>query len=161
MGSISFNIKRGVSDLVRATRMVDVAAYHAWTETMARYRRSALGPFWLVLSTIIGVVGLGVVWSTILHVERAVFVPSLTVALILWNFIAGCIVEASRTFSQQAAIIKNIKVPLFVFSFQLLLRQLINLSHNLVVVILVLMVYPDTLSLTCLMVNPGTSFGLY
>jgi ABC-type polysaccharide/polyol phosphate export permease len=79
-------METGVLDLTEALKRLSVALYFAWSDTKARYKRSVLGPFWLVLSTMVGVVGLGVIWSVLLKVDRREFIPSLTIGLIVSSF---------------------------------------------------------------------------
>jgi len=151
------NLSAGIDDLVRAWRRRQVALYFAWTETVARYRRSVLGPFWLVGSTAIGVLGLGYVWSTLFQADRSEFIPSLTAGLVLWQFISGALSEASSVFPRNAGAILNVRLPSFLLSLQMLLRQLINLGHNLVVVLAVFLIYPQHLSPTALLAIPGVA----
>lgn len=128
-----------------------IAWHFAWSDTRARYKRSVLGPFWLVLGTLIGVAGLGFVWSTLMKVHQQDFVPSLTIGIVLWNMISGSITTASSVFFNYGAVIKNIRTPSWRISLQLLMQQFINFLHNLVVIVLVLMVYPQTISVTWLL----------
>lgn len=151
MGTLS----SGIADLSAAWRRRQLALYFAWTETLARYRRSVLGPFWLVLSTIIGVVGLGFVWSALLNADHREFIPSLTVGLVTWQLISGSIIEAAGLFPRNSPIILNIKLPTFLISLQLLFRQLINYGHNLIVLAVVLAVYPQHVGPTMLFAIPG------
>jgi ABC-type polysaccharide/polyol phosphate export permease len=148
-------MEAGLSDLAGAVKRLPVALYFAWSDTKARYKRSVLGPFWLVLTTMVGVVGLGIIWSVLLKVERQEFIPSLTVGLIVWQFISGCIAESPAVFYRQASQIKDINLPSFFLSLQLVLRQLMNFGHNLVVFLLVTIVYPEHLSLAALLSIPG------
>ena len=129
--------------------------YFAWGDTKARYRRSVLGPFWLVIGTAVGVVGLSFLWSGLLKVDRAAFVPTLAVGIVVWQFIAGCVVESPSTFTRNAAVMRNLKTPYLIFPIQLMLRQLINFVHNLVVVVVVLFIFPPPLGATQLLVIPG------
>jgi ABC-type polysaccharide/polyol phosphate export permease len=145
----------GFADLSNAWSRRQLALYFAWSETKARYRRSALGPLWLVFSTIIGVVGLGFVWSTLLKVDRHEFIPSLTIGLVTWQVISGCVTEATGVFSRNAGSVLNIKLPTFLLSLQLLFRHLINYGHNLLVVLAVFLIYPDHFSPTLLLAVPG------
>lgn len=149
------NLSPGIADLGAALRRRQLALYFAWTETLARYRRSVLGPLWLVFSTIIGVLGLGFIWSTLLKVDQREFIPSLTVGLVTWQLISGAIVEAAGVFPRNAGSILNIKLPTFLLSLQLLFRHLINYAHNLVVVVAVLLMYPEHLTPTLLLAIPG------
>jgi ABC-type polysaccharide/polyol phosphate export permease len=149
------DLQVGFSDLAEAWRRRQVALYFAWTETLARYRRSLLGPIWLVLSTLIGVGGLGLVWSALLKINAREFIPSLAVGLVTWQLISGAIIEATTVFSRAGASILNVKLPTFLMSFQLLFRHLINFAHNLAVVLLVLIVYPDHLNGAAFFAIPG------
>jgi ABC-type polysaccharide/polyol phosphate export permease len=148
-------METGLRDLFEAIDRLPLARYFAWSDTKARYRRSFLGPFWLVLSTMVGVVGLGFVWSTLLKVDRAEFIPSLTIGLIVWQLISGCVSEGSAVFYRQASQIKDINLPSFFVSFQLVLRQLINFGHNIVVFIFVLLIFPQHVSVLAFLAIPG------
>jgi ABC-type polysaccharide/polyol phosphate export permease len=148
-------IEIGLIDLSRAIVRLPVVVYFAWSDTKARYKRSVLGPFWLVLTTIVGVVGLGFIWSILLKVDRAEFIPSLTIGLIIWQFISGCFAEGPGIFYRQVGQIKDINLPSFFISMQLILRQLINFAHNVVVFIVVLMIYPEHVSTVAFLAIPG------
>ncbi len=141
--------------LREAGRHLGIAWYFALSDTRARYKRSVLGPFWLVLGTAIGVAGLGFVWSLLMNADRAEFVPKLTAGLIVWTLIAGCILGASSVFMAQASVIKNIKTPSWRISLQLLFQQVINFAHNLVVLAIVLVIYPGGLSWSAILALPG------
>jgi ABC-type polysaccharide/polyol phosphate export permease len=148
-------IKTGLRDFMESLNRLPLAFYFAWGDTKARYRRSVLGPFWLVLGTGIGVAGLGFLWSALFKMDRASFIPSLTVGLVVWQFIAGCVTESSTVFIRNTAVIRNLQTPYFIFPFQLLLRQLINFGHNLIVVFIVLIIFPPPLSYVQFLVIPG------
>lgn len=132
-----------------------VAFHFAWGDTKARYRRSVLGPLWIVLGTAIGVAGLGYLWSAILNVEPSTLVPSLTMGLVIWQLLTGVIVEAASTFPRHAQIIRNIQTPYTIFPTQLLMRHLINFAHNFIVVALVMAIYVRDLSWTQMLFLPN------
>lgn len=134
---------------------LSMAFFFAWGDTKARYRRSVLGPWWMVLSTAVSVAGLGFLWSLLLKDDPEKLVPSLTVGLVVWQFLAGCITESPSTFSRNAHFIRNIRIPFFVFPLQLLMRQLINLCHNAVVVIAVVAYFGSALTVNQLLIIPG------
>jgi ABC-type polysaccharide/polyol phosphate export permease len=104
--------------------------------------------------------GLGFLWSELLNIPRAEFIPSLTIGLVSWQLISGCITEAPNLFVQNARLIRNMRVPHFIFVVQLLLRQLINFMHNLVVVIFIVAIYPQYLSFAALLFVPGLALSL-
>ena len=88
------------------------AIYLAWSDTRARYSKSVLGPFWITLMNLIGVLGLSVVWSRLLHEDPKSFIPSVAIGLLVWQLISGVLVEAPPSFVRYAHIIRNVRVPL-------------------------------------------------
>jgi ABC-type polysaccharide/polyol phosphate export permease len=130
-----------LEDVRASYRMLPLAVHFAWSDTRARYRRSVLGPFWIVIGTAIGAIGLGFLWSQILKVDQAKMVPSLTIGLVIWQFLSGTIAEAPSALVRSAHIIRNIKTPFLIFPIQLLTRQLINFGHNFLLIVVVLAIY--------------------
>lgn len=145
----------GFSDVIGGIKNIGMAFYFAWGDTRARYRRSILGPFWMVLSSAVSVAGLGFLWSLIFKEEPEKLVPSLTIGLVVWQFLSSCILESPSTFYRNAHFIRNIKTPYFVFVLHMLNRQLINFGHNFIVIILVLFIFPTTMSINQLLIIPG------
>ena len=142
-------------DILATLRGLPAVLYFSWSDTKARYKRSMLGPFWLTLGTAIGVGGLGFVWSTLFKMDKAEFIPLLTVGLILWGFIAGIITESSQVFVQNAQLIRNVQLPMFFHPLKLVLRHLINLAHNAVVIVIVFLIYPPAWHWGALLVIPA------
>jgi ABC-type polysaccharide/polyol phosphate export permease len=132
-----------------------LAWHFAWSDTRARYKRSVLGPFWLVLATIFGVVGLGFLWSILLKTDRSTFMPSLTIGMVLWSLISASITQSASVFANNASVIKNIRTPPLRISLQMLMQQIINLLHNLVVVLAVLLFFPKSIGPLALLALPG------
>ena len=145
----------GLADIVRTLKMPRLIFYMAWSDIRARYKRSVLGPFWITISTAIGVVGLGFIWSELFHMDRAVFIPTLTIGLILWQFMSACIVESTSVFSRQANIIRNLNLPISLHPAQLVLRHVLNLAHNFPLFILVALILGNKFNWQTLMFIPS------
>lgn len=144
-----------LNDIVQSFKKFRLINYMAVSDLRARYKRSVLGPLWLTLSTVVGAAGLGFLWSELMKIDRASFVPSLTAGLIMWYFISGVIVESSTVFNRQANIIRNINLPLSIYPAQLIFRQLINLAHTAPVFLVVALVLDFPLTSTALLAIPG------
>lgn len=144
-----------IDQLTALYRSLPLMLYFAWGDTKARYRRSVLGPFWLVIGTAVGVVGLSFLWSGLLKADRAPLVSTLAIGIVVWQLIAGCVAESPSAFTRNAAVMRNLKMPYLIFPLQLMLRQLINFVHNLVVVVVVLIIFPPPLGATQILVIPG------
>lgn len=142
-------------DLHRTVRMLPVALHFASGDIRARYRRSFLGPLWLVVGTAIGVLGLGYLWAGIFGLPYGEYVPSLAAGLVTWQMLSGTIAESPTMLVFNAPIIRNLRTPVAFFSLQLVLRHLITFAHNALVVIGVLLIYPPGWSLTPLLAVVG------
>lgn len=149
------SLRDGIADLLRMMRMPQLVFYMAWSDVRARYKRSVLGPLWITLGTAISIFAFGFIWSELLHMNRATFVPILTSGLILWQFMSACITEASSVFSRQASIIRNLDLPLSLHPAQLILRHCINLAHNVPLFIVVMLIMGLPFNLSMLMVLPA------
>lgn len=153
----------GLNDLLQAYKNPYLIFYMAWSDIRARYKRSVLGPLWITIGTAIGVVGLGFIWSELFKMDRAVFIPQLTIGLVLWQFMSACITESSSVFVRSGAIIRNLNLPISLHPAQLVLRHLINLAHNIPLFFIVLLVLGHSLNWNMLLAIPSlllTSFNL-
>lgn len=127
------------------------ASYLAWSDTKARYKKSILGPFWLTLTNLIGILGLSLVWGTLLKEEMSTFVPSLTIGMIVWQLVAGTIGDAPTTFVRQASVIRNVAMPNWFFVVRGITKQVINFLHNIVIIVGVVVYYDFPLTATMLL----------
>lgn len=119
----------------------------AWMEIKARYAKSKLGPVWMPLGNAISIIGLGVIWGSLLKENLSTFLLSLATGLVIWQFISNSILESCDLFITHGFIIRNVKVfPLF-FTIKLLLRHFINLLHNIPMIILIMFFYNVEFSL--------------
>lgn len=123
--------------LVSILKTYEIWLYIAWNDLKSRYRRTVLGPFWLVLTTFVTIMGMGLVWSFIFHLELTDYFPKLTAAMIAWIFISTTINEAGMTFTNQTSIIQNLPVSIYLHPLRMVSRNVISFLHNLSIYILV------------------------
>lgn len=121
----------------------------------AKYARSFLGPFWSSLTTLIGVVGLGYLWSNIFHIDQSTLLPSLTIGLVTWQLIAGCVSESTVAIIRQSHTIRNVKTPFLFFSWLVVAKSTINFFHNAVAIFIVLLIFPPKFGYEQLFFIPG------
>ncbi len=145
----------GLSDILRTFKMPRLIFYMAWSDVRARYKRSVLGPIWITIGTAIGVVGLGFIWSELFKRDRADFIPMLTVGLVLWQFMSGCVTESTSVFFRQAGIIRNLNLPLSLHPALLVLRLIINLFHNIPLFFIVMYVLGRQMNVNAWMAIPA------
>lgn len=113
-----------------------------------KYRRSVIGPFWITIATGVMATALGLLYSVILDQDLAYFLPHLTVGLIIWGLISGCILEGSEIFITNEGLIKQLPAPLSVHVFRLVWRQVLLLAHNLIIYVILIIVFWSTHHLT-------------
>ena len=112
-----------------------------WTlaieDIRSRYARSFLGISWVFLA-FAGFVFVKILVFTPLSQEGGrYFAAYVAVGFFIWNYIVSCLVEGSTTFVQARNWIQGASVPLSVFVYKVIARNLILNAVNLLVVVLV------------------------
>ncbi|MCG8688239.1 MAG: ABC transporter permease [Desulfobacterales bacterium] len=77
--------------------------YTAWFRFLVRYRRTLLGPVWLLVGPTLFVVTLGLLFAEIGSQNPGQFVPHLTVGLITWTLISGFVTGSTTVFHRSRA----------------------------------------------------------
>ncbi|WKU20879.1 ABC transporter permease [Advenella alkanexedens] len=121
-----------------------------WQDVRQRYRRSALGPFWLTISMGIMISTMGLVFGQIFKSPLTEFLPFLSIGIILWGFISVSISEGCTSFIDAQAIIKQLPIPLFVHIIRTIWRNILILAHNIVIFPLIFIAVGKSLNLTML-----------
>lgn len=153
MQNNSFSI--GYQDVVAAVKRHALIALLAWQDIQQRYRRSALGPFWLTLSMSVMIGAIGLVFSQVFKTPIYDFLPFITIGIILWTFISNVIIDGCTGFIVAENIIKQLPIPLFVHILRLVWRNILILAHNIVIFPLVLIAVGKPLGLIALFSIPG------
>lgn len=125
------------------------AAFHIWAmlgwqEIRLRYRRSTLGPLWLTMGTAALVAGMGPLYGKLLSQDMSGYLPFLTVGLIVWNLLSTLVNDACNAFVHAESVIKQIKLPLSIHVLRMVWKNLIMFAHNFVVLVVVLMIFPQS-----------------
>jgi ABC-type polysaccharide/polyol phosphate export permease len=110
----------------------------AWSDIRQRYRGSVLGPFWLTLSSAIMIGSLGILYARLFKADITSYLPSLALGLLVWSLISTTLTESCSAFFSADHIIRQIKLPLSVYIYRLVARNLIVFAHNIVVSVVVL-----------------------
>ena len=158
----SHTFRRAVADLRQGLSQRELWLSLGWQDIKQRYRRSTLGPLWITIATGVMAVALGLLYSILFQIPLADFLPHVTVGLIMWGFISGCIKEGAEVFIANEGLIKQLPSALSVHVYRLVWRQFLFLCHNLVIWVVLMVVFPrplgwelllSVLGLAVLMVN--------
>jgi len=109
----------------------------AVNDIAARYRGSLLGPLWITISTAAFVGGLGLIYGQLMHVATDKYVPWMGTGIVVWTLITGMIIEGSDAFIAGAQIIKQTSIPLPLFIWRVVARNVLNFAHQIIVILAV------------------------
>jgi len=155
--SDSRTLRRGIADLRTGFSHRELWAHLGWQDIKQRYRRSYLGPIWITIATGVTALAMGLLYSQLFKQDIAVFLPHLTVGLIVWTFISGCVLEGSEVYIANEGLIKQLPAPLSVHVYRMVWRQLLLFAHNLIIYFVLLAIYypPNGLHWTALYAFPA------
>ena len=153
--SDSHTFARAVADLRQGLHQRELWLSLGWQDIKQRYRRSTLGPLWITIATGVMALALGLLYSILFQIPLAEFLPHVTVGLIIWGFISGCIKEGSEVFIANEGLIKQLPSALSVHVYRLVWRQFLFLCHNLVIWAVLMLVYPRPLGWDLLLAIPA------
>ncbi|KQB87158.1 ABC transporter permease [Corynebacterium lowii] len=143
------------ADLVRGFGQRELWLQLGWQDIKQRYRRSVLGPLWITIATGVMALALGFLYSVLFKIPLAEFLPHVTVGLIIWGFISGCIKEGADIFIDNEGLIKQLPSALSVHVYRLVWKQTLFLAHNLVIWVILMLIFPRSLGWEVLLMIPA------
>jgi lipopolysaccharide transport system permease protein len=146
---------RAWNDLAQGASRWRLAGELARTDIVHRYRGSVLGPLWLTLSTGIMVLALGLLYSQLLGIPLAGYLPYLAISLILWATIQQVVGDACGALTGAEGIIRQMPLPYSVHALRVVLRNLLVTAHNLPIIIIVFAIFGIYPGAEVLLALPG------
>ena len=114
----------------------------AWNQIRAKYRRSAIGPLWATLNFAIFVGALGILYAELFGQDPKIYIPHLVLGLLIWNLLSQVMLEGCSLFSDVRTYIDEANLPLPVFVFGMMWRNLILFAFSFLIFILVAILVP-------------------
>ncbi len=105
-----------------------------------RYRRSILGPFWISLTMLMLVLGIGILYSQIFKVPFKEYVIFISAGLLAWNYMSSLIIESASVVVENEGHFKSLPIPAPIFAAKMAYRNFIIFLHNALVVLILLLV---------------------
>lgn len=134
-GEVSWKVvsqwRMAVRDVVDGLKLHRVWMMLARMDIKQRYRRSVLGPFWITITMIIWILAIGPLYSHLLGIGSAEFIPYLAMGIITWGLISGVILDGAAAFVDAENLVRSVKLPYTVHILRLLYRNLVIFAHNL------------------------------
>ncbi len=99
-------------DIIDGFANMRTAIWLASEDMRQRYTRTALGPWWGILSNIVFVGAMGITFGALFGQPIATYLPYVAASMACWTFINGVVVEAPASFVRGAGIVTSYPIPL-------------------------------------------------
>jgi lipopolysaccharide transport system permease protein len=116
-----------VTDLAEALRYAEAVHKYAWVDIRLRFDRTVLGPFWVVATTLLWVLTVGLVMAELFNQSLVAQLPYLTFGLFAWQYVSTVVLEATGAFTAQKHFLDAHNLPLMFFVLRAVWRNLIVL----------------------------------
>lgn len=135
------DLQEAFTDFVGSMRRWRLWTSLAMHDIASRYRGSVLGPFWITVTTAAMIVGVGLMYSQLLHQSLKEYIPWLATGIVFWTLFSQTITEGCDAFIASGTIIKQTAIPMLTFIARMLARNLFNFAHQLVIVVAVIVYF--------------------
>ncbi len=143
-------------DLLDGARHIELWPRLGWQEVKHRYQRTALGPFWSVISLAVFVVTIGAVGAGLWKQDLDTYLPYLTAGMVAWTMISTTLTEACAVFITSAGLLRSAQCDFSLLAYALVWRNLLVLLHHLSVCLLLMLVLaPHLLTPATLLLIPS------
>ncbi|TGS71791.1 ABC transporter permease [Mesorhizobium sp. M3A.F.Ca.ET.174.01.1.1] len=124
----SVDKSRLLRDVIRSVLLYRVWFFIGVQDIKRRYRRSFIGPLWILLNLGVYVGAIGFVYGVMFGQDLKAFLPYLMLGFVTWGLISSSIVDAGTVFISAEGYIKQFSYPKQIY----ILRALVSNSMNFV-----------------------------
>lgn len=139
---------------------VRVGSYLGWNDIRQAYKRTFIGQFWITLGTLVGVAAIGTVYSLLFNSPPGNYLPYLATGLVFWNLLSSGITDGGLAFIFSEGYIRGTSLPHLTYIVRIVSKSVFTFCHNLLVIPLVLIIFPQGISWILLLAVPGFLIGL-
>ncbi|MDE1330745.1 ABC transporter permease [Vibrio aestuarianus] len=107
----------------------------------SQFRRSKLGSLWLVINQLSFAFGAGLIWATVFGLDPIEFIPFIATGFAVWAYVAACFVEGCAAFNISQGYIKQVNMPLPIYTMRIVTANIIRLLIGLIVAFLVVTIF--------------------
>ncbi|WP_298627800.1 ABC transporter permease [uncultured Legionella sp.] len=133
--------KKLFSDSLASCKVWRVWMFLGSQDVKTRFRRSFIGPLWILLNLGIFVGGAGVIYGILFHQPMQEFLPFLTAGFVIWGFIVSSLTESAVAFINSEGYIKQFAYPKQIYLIRPLVVYTIVLLIGLAILIPVQLVF--------------------
>lgn len=144
------NFGRSVRDLRDGLLRHRLFFSMAWREFRNQFKGAVLGPFWISFTTAMTAAGLGVLYGQLFDQPLSSHLPYVAIALVVWSMISAFITGGCNVFVANGYIFKEFPLPLSLFSYRMVVMQLLTSSFRFIVLVGIMILFPRELQLEML-----------
>ncbi|MGH8233689.1 MAG: ABC transporter permease [Rhodanobacteraceae bacterium] len=148
-------IQRALEDFVEGVTRYEIWSTLAWQDIRKRYQRSILGPFWITLTMLVTIGGMGPIYAILFRVDVRTFLPYLSLGIITWGLISPLILESCTVFQQSEKLIQSVRLPMTTYIAKLIYSNVLIFLHNILAFIPIMLVFSIRPQWVWLMAVPG------
>lgn len=123
----------------RSLRLHKFWIAYALQDIKNKYTRSFIGPFWVTISMAVMVFAMGPLYGALFNQGSREYTLYLATGIVFWSFISTCISESCEVYASNRSFIVQSNFPILVYINRLLFRNLILLSHNMLIPLLLVL----------------------
>jgi lipopolysaccharide transport system permease protein len=116
-----------LTDLSEALRYAEAVRKYGWVDIRLRFDRTVLGPFWVVATTLLWVLTVGLVMAELFKQSLVEQLPYLTFGVFAWQYVSTVVLEGTSAFTLQKHFLDAYRLPLMFFVLRVVWRNLIVL----------------------------------
>lgn len=131
--------------------------FYTWFNFAVRYRKTILGPVWILIGPALFVSTLGFLFAYVNKAEQSFFIPYLTTGLITWTLIVGFVTNSTRVFQRNRAIVLQGNMSFMALICTDVMTTILIFAHQVIIIAVVFYIYGIGLSLYSL----GSLVGLF
>jgi lipopolysaccharide transport system permease protein len=147
--------ERALADLRDGLSQWRLALALARLDLRNRYRGSVLGPLWMSLSTLIMLIGLGLLYGALFKFKLSNYLPHLAVSLIVWQWMAGFINDSCATLTSADGVIRQMRLPYTLHALRVAFRNTLVAAHSLPLIPIVFLIFRQVPGPEALLAIPG------
>jgi lipopolysaccharide transport system permease protein len=147
--------ERALADLRDGLSQWRLALALARLDLRNRYRGSVLGPLWMSLSTLIMLIGLGLLYGALFKFKLSNYLPHLAVSLIVWQWMAGFINDSCATLTSAEGVIRQMRLPYTLHALRVAFRNTLVAAHSLPLIPIICLIFGQVPGPEALLAIPG------
>jgi ABC-2 type transport system permease protein/lipopolysaccharide transport system permease protein len=133
-------LSEAVSDIADGLKLAPLWSGLGWEQTISRFRRTVLGPFWLTANLLAISFGLSVVYGGLMGTDYRASFAMIVSGVLSWSLIGGPVGESATLFMVSASTMMSQKLPLSFYVFLMMYRVCINFVAQLITLWIVLLI---------------------